>query len=67
MKATNIRATQQQLNHRADALNPNKGTSGTNVTNAHVHGDRGKQLNPNQRGGTQVMSPNTPVQPRAAK
>lgn len=41
--------TQQQLNHRANALNNNRGTSGTNPVNAHVHGNRGKQLNPNQR------------------
>lgn len=40
--------TQQQTNRRADALNKNKGTSGTNPTNAKVHGNRGKQLNPNQ-------------------
>ncbi len=38
-----------QQNHRSDALNNNRGTSGTNPTNAHVHGNRGKQLNPNQR------------------
>lgn len=41
--------TQQQQNHRADSLNNNRGTSGTNLTNAKVHGNRGKQLNPNQR------------------
>lgn len=39
---------QAQINHRADALNKNRGTSGTNPTNAKVHGNRGKQLNPNQ-------------------
>ncbi|MBF8164727.1 hypothetical protein IVE04_26580 [Pseudomonas mendocina] len=39
----------QQHNHRSDALNNNRGTSGTNPTNARVHGNRGKQLNPNQR------------------
>ncbi|WP_322981258.1 hypothetical protein [Pseudomonas sp. C11] len=39
----------QQQNHRSDALNNNRGTSGTSPTNAHVHGNRGKQLNPNQR------------------
>lgn len=42
--------TKQQTNHRADALNKNKGTSGTNPTNAKVNGNRGKQLNPNQKG-----------------
>jgi hypothetical protein len=39
----------QQQNDKANALNNNRGTSGTNPTNAHVHGNRGKQLNPNQR------------------
>lgn len=39
---------QAQLNHRADALNKNRGTPGTNPTNAKAHGNRGKQLNPNQ-------------------
>lgn len=41
--------TQQQQNHRADSLNNNRGTNGTNQTNAKVHGNRGKQINPNQR------------------
>ena len=41
--------TQQQANHRADALNPNRGTTGSNSVNAQVHGNRGKQLNPNQQ------------------
>jgi hypothetical protein len=41
--------TKQQANHRADALNNNKGTSGTNSTNAKANGNRGKQLNPNQK------------------
>jgi len=40
---------QQQQNDRANALNPNYGSSGNNGTNARVHGNRGKQLNPNQR------------------
>ncbi|VVO32022.1 hypothetical protein PS704_05088 [Pseudomonas fluorescens] len=39
----------QQHNDKANALNSNRGTSGTNPTNASVHGNRGKQLNPNQR------------------
>ncbi|WP_236217299.1 hypothetical protein [Pseudomonas rhodesiae] len=39
----------QQQNDRSSALNNNRGTSGNNQTNAHVHGNRGKQLNPNQR------------------
>ncbi len=41
--------TKKQAEHRGDALNQNKGTSGTNKTNAKVHGNRGKQLNPNQK------------------
>ncbi|MFC3943272.1 hypothetical protein CCU68_25220 [Pseudomonas gingeri NCPPB 3146 = LMG 5327] len=39
----------QQQNQRSDALNANRGTSGSNPTNAQVHGNRGKQLNPNQK------------------
>tara|TARA_R110001606_G_scaffold390216_1_gene556984 strand:+ start:6012 stop:6203 length:192 start_codon:yes stop_codon:yes gene_type:complete len=39
----------QQQNQRSDALNNNRGTSGTNKTNGQVHGNRGKQLNPNQQ------------------
>ncbi|MBK3445986.1 MULTISPECIES: hypothetical protein [Pseudomonas] len=38
-----------QANHRSDTLNVNKGTSGSNITNSRVHGNRGKQLNPNQQ------------------
>ena len=41
--------TQQQLNHHSDALNKNRGTTGTNSTNAKVQGNKGKQLNPNQK------------------
>ncbi len=33
-----------QANHRSDALNVNKGTSGSNITNSRVHGNRGKPL-----------------------
>lgn len=40
---------QQQANHRNNMLNKNTGTSGTNAANAKVHGNRGKQLNPNQK------------------
>ncbi|WP_085985220.1 hypothetical protein [Pseudomonas sp. GM50] len=39
----------QQQNQRSDALNTNRGTTGSNKTNAHVNGNRGKQLNPNQK------------------
>jgi hypothetical protein len=38
----------QQLNHHANILNDNKGTSGTNIVNAKMHGNRGKLMNPNQ-------------------
>lgn len=37
-------------NHQADIKNANKGTKGSNTTYAKVHGNRGKQLNPNQKG-----------------
>jgi len=36
-------------NHAADIKNPNKGTSGTNITYDQNQGNRGKQLNPNQK------------------
>ncbi len=36
-------------NHKANQLNPNKGTPGTNKTYSKVHGNRGKQMNPNQK------------------
>ncbi len=38
----------KQNNHQANQGNANKGTSGTNSANSKVHGNRGKQLNPNQ-------------------
>jgi hypothetical protein len=41
--------TQQQRDHRGDALNRNTGTNGTNPTNGKGEGNRGKQLNPNQK------------------
>lgn len=37
-------------NHDADIKNPNKGTSGTNKSYDKNQGNRGKQLNPNQKG-----------------
>jgi len=37
-----------QDNH-ANQLNPNRGTKGVNRQYAKVHGNRGKQLNPNQK------------------
>jgi len=36
-------------NHEADIRNPNKGSPGTNKTWDKAQGNRGKQLNPNQR------------------
>ncbi|HXU27103.1 MAG TPA: hypothetical protein VN698_07715 [Bacteroidia bacterium] len=43
---TKITPQQNQSNQQ----NPNKGTSGTNKQNAQVNGNKGKQLNPNQKG-----------------
>ncbi len=40
----------KKSNHQADIKNANKGTSGTNKTYAQSQGNRGKQLNPNQKG-----------------
>ncbi|MGQ1783850.1 hypothetical protein [Saccharicrinis sp. GN24d3] len=37
-------------NHQADIKNPNKGTSGTNKTYDKNQGNRGTQLNSNQKG-----------------
>ncbi len=39
----------QQNNHKANQGNANKGTSGTNQTYDKVQGNRGKQMNPNQK------------------
>ncbi len=36
-------------NQRSDALNPNRGTTGNNATNAKANGNRGAQLNPNKK------------------
>jgi len=38
-----------QANQRANILNNNRGTPGTNIDNAKMHGNRGKQRNPNRR------------------
>jgi hypothetical protein len=48
-QSTSSNQQRQQQNDRANALNNNRGTSGTNPINAHVNGNRGKQLNSNQR------------------
>ena len=36
-------------NHKAKQANSNKGTKGTNKVNAKVHGNRGAQMNPNNK------------------
>ncbi|MFQ3249110.1 MAG: hypothetical protein ACI9O6_000914 [Glaciecola sp.] len=36
-------------NHKSNQGNGNKGSSGTNTTYDKVQGNRGKQLNPNQK------------------
>jgi hypothetical protein len=41
----------KKSNHQADMSNPNKGTKGTNVTYDKNQGNRGTQLNPNQKSG----------------
>jgi len=38
-----------EKNQRSNAKNPNRGTAGNNPINAKVNGNRGKQLNPNQK------------------
>lgn len=55
---------QVQINHRADALNHNRGTAGSNRTNSMVHGNRGKQLNPNQGAIANPRQPNAMVKPK---
>lgn len=44
-------------NHQADIKNPNEGTSGTNKTWDKAQGNKGKQMNPNQK-----SQPNKQVQ-----
>jgi hypothetical protein len=39
----------KKSNQQADIQNPNKGSSGTNKTYDQNQGNRGKQLNPNQK------------------
>ena len=36
-------------NNQSNQQNSNKGSNGGNLQNAQVHGNRGKQLNPNQK------------------
>lgn len=47
-------ARQSQLNHRADTLNANRGTAGTNRAYDQMNGNRGKQLNPNRQAIAQL-------------
>ena len=44
-----VSRSMREANHRADALNKNIGTPGTNITNAKVHGNRGKQMDPRRQ------------------
>jgi len=37
--------------NRSNQANANKGSSGVNRQHSQAHGNRGKQQNPNQRGG----------------
>lgn len=41
----------KKSNHQADIKNPNPGTPGTNKTYDKAQGNRGKQLNQNQKKG----------------
>jgi len=36
-------------NNKTNQANSNKGTSGTNKQNSQVNGNKGKQLNPNNK------------------
>ena len=42
--------SKKNQDHKADQNNANKGTNGVNKIYAKKHGNRGKQLNPNQKG-----------------
>jgi len=47
--AKSTRRPSKGANHNADIKNANKGTGGTNITYDKAQGNRGKQMNPNQR------------------
>lgn len=49
--ANKVKSRPAGKNHAADIKNANKGTRGTNITYDKNQGNRGKQLNPNQRKG----------------
>jgi len=40
---------QSHANHKSNQSNANRGTTGTNKTYDHVHGNRGGQMNPNRK------------------
>ena len=42
--------SKKEKDHNANIQNPNKGTKGTNKTYDKNQGNRGKQMNPNQKG-----------------
>jgi hypothetical protein len=44
----------KQSNHNADINNSNKGTDRTNITYDQNQGNRGKQLNPNQKPNKEI-------------
>lgn len=44
---------QVALDHKANSLNANRGTEGTNRVFDQAQGNRGKQMNPNQKQPTQ--------------
>ncbi len=41
--------TKAQRDHKSNQSNPNYGTNGVNKTYSKVHGNRGAQLNPNNK------------------
>lgn len=46
-----MKKTTKPADNSANQQNANKGTSGTNKAYDQAHGNRGKQLNPNQNTG----------------
>ena len=48
-------------NPQADIKNPNKGTSGTNKTWDKAQGNKGKQINPNQKSQPNKQLPKCPI------
>jgi|GEM_PF-1671645 len=52
LKFINMSKKISPKDNKSNQANPNKGTPGTNKQNSQVHGNRGKQLNPNQQKGT---------------